>query len=158
LLPDGAEGAESQYAPGLAESGPAAIAQVQAMMKAERQLLPEEGRISNVRADMPLAPSTHVVFTRDHEVIRKWADRRQAVPATGEATASGPATVDVHDGGAGVRFNFPGTGSYRPITWEEWFENFDDHDCAFVYDNDSTVPLSSRYRIVKAAEWKDLLT
>jgi hypothetical protein len=127
-------------------------------MKSERQLLPEEGPISNVRSNMPLAPATDVVFTRDHDVIRKWAEKRRAVPATGEATESGPATIDVKDGGAGVRFNFPGVGSYRPIEWEEWFGNFDTHECAFVYDNDTTVPASNRYRIVKAAEWKDLLT
>ena len=126
-------------------------------MKAEGQLLPEHGRIQRVPAEMPLAPSTHVVFTRDHEVIREWAEKRQAVPATGEATASGPATVQVTDGGAGVRFNFPGTGTYRPISWDEWLENFDTHECAFVYDNDSTGPLSNRYRIVKAADWQDLL-
>ena len=121
-------------------------------MKVEGQLLPEQGHIPGVRANMPLAPATHVVFTRDHEVIREWADKRQAVPA------SGPATVDVNDGGAGVRFNFPGTGSYRPISWEEWFGNFDLHECAFVFDNDLSTPPSSRYRIVKAAEWKDLLS
>jgi hypothetical protein len=126
-------------------------------MKSDRPLLPEQGHIAGVRADMPLAPSTQVVFTRDHEVIRHWAEKRQAVPATGEATASGPATVDVQDGGAGVRFNFPGTGTYRPISWDEWFGNFDTHECAFVYDNDATAPASNRYRIVKAAEWKDLL-
>ena len=126
-------------------------------MKAEGQLLPEQGHVARVRADMPLAPSTNVVFTRDHEVIRAWAVKRQAVPATGEATVSGPATVDVKDGGAGVRFNFPGSGLYRPIEWQEWFENFDQHDCAFVYDNDDATPLSSRYRIVKATDWKDFL-
>ena len=126
-------------------------------MKAQEQVLPEHGQISRVRADMPLAPSTHVIFTRDHDVIREWAKKRQAEPATGEATASGPATVDVKDGGAGVRFNFPGTGAYRPIEWDEWFENFDRHDCAFVFDNDGATPMSSRYRIVKASEWKDFL-
>lgn len=126
-------------------------------MKAEGQLLPEQGHVPRVRADMPLAPSSDVVFTRDHEVIRDWAVKRQAVPATGEATASGPATVDVKDGGAGVRFNFPGSGLYRPIEWQEWFENFDHHECAFVFDNDDSTPVSSRYRIVKAAEWKDFL-
>ena len=127
------------------------------IMKSEGQLLPEQGHIPRVRADTPLAPSTHVVFTRDHDVIRDWAKKRQAVPATGEATESGPATVDVNDGGAGVRFNFPGTGSYRPISWDEWFGNFDTHDCAFVFDSDLAAPGSNRYRIVKAAEWSDLL-
>jgi hypothetical protein len=126
-------------------------------MKAQEQVLPEHGQISRVRADMPLAPSTHVIFTRDHDVIQEWAKKRQAAPATGEATASGPATVDVKDGGAGVRFNFPGTGAYRPIEWDEWFENFDRHDCAFVFDNDGSPQMSNRYRIVKASEWTDFL-
>jgi hypothetical protein len=127
-------------------------------MKVEGQLLPEPEQIPKpFRDDMPLAPSAHAVFTRDHQVIRDWAVKRQAVPATGEATASGPATVDVKDGGAGVRFNFPGVGTYRPIEWHEWFDNFDRHGCAFVYDNDAAAPLSNRYRIVKAAEWKEFI-
>ena len=126
-------------------------------MKTEGQLLPEQGHITRVGTDTPLDSATQVVFTRDHEVIKQWALKHQAEPATGEATASGPATVQVQDGGAGVRFNFPGTGTYRPISWDEWLENFDTHECAFVYDNDSTGPLSNRYRIVKAADWQDLL-
>jgi len=56
-----------------------------------------------------------------------------------------------------VRFNFPGSGTYRPIAWDEWFQNFDTHECAFVYDNDGAGPPSNRYRIVKAAAWKDFL-
>jgi hypothetical protein len=43
----------------------------------------------------------------DHEVIRRWAARHSAEPATGEATASGPGTITINDGGAGIRFNFP---------------------------------------------------
>jgi len=52
-----------------------------------------------------------VVFTRDHDVIKRWATARQAEPATGEVTDSGPATVNVNDGGAGIRFIFPGTST-----------------------------------------------
>jgi hypothetical protein len=102
--------------------------------------------------------ATQALFTRDHELIRKWAAERQATPATGEATGSGPATFKVNDGGAGIRFNFPGVGPFRPISWDEWFENFDHHACAFVHDGDTSRPLSSRYRIVKAEDWKDLLS
>ncbi len=76
------------------------------------------------------------IATCDHDVIRQWAARHQAEPATGEATASGPATVDVHDGGAGIRFNFPGFGRFRPITWEEWFDNLDRHHLTFVYEEE----------------------
>jgi|SRR3954452_4259026 len=74
--------------------------------------------------------------TRDHELIRQWATRHGAEPATGEATSSGPATVSVNDGGAGIRFNFPGAARFRPISWEEWFENFDAHSLMFVYEEE----------------------
>jgi hypothetical protein len=74
--------------------------------------------------------------TRDHEQIRRWSARHRADPATGELTRSGPATVHVRDGGAGIRFNFPGTGRFRPITWDEWFEHFERHHMMFVYEEE----------------------
>jgi|SRR5687767_12999834 len=126
-------------------------------MALERQLLPEQPHIQNIDStNSPLRGSTQVVFTRDHNVIKRWARERSAEPATGEATPSGPATVNVKDGGAGIRFNFPGAGAFRPITWEEWLANFDRHECAFVYDSDEATPLSARYRIVKARDWEEL--
>ena len=76
------------------------------------------------------------LMTRDHGVIRDWAARHKAEPATGEATSSGPATVDVNDGGAGVRFNFPSAARFRPISWEEWFGNFDAYGLTFVYEEE----------------------
>ena len=118
-------------------------------------MLPPSRTVSSV--DETTYGATPVVFTRDHAVIKRWAAARHAEPATGEVTNSGPATVHVNDGGAGIRFIFPGTGVFRPITWEEWLENFDSHHCAFVYDNESEEPFSSRYRIVKADEWKAFL-
>ena len=127
-------------------------------MKAQGQLLPEQKHFTTVHADTPIQSANEVMFTRDHEVIKQWAARRQAEPATGEATNSGPATVDVNDGGAGIRFNFPGMGLFRPITWDEWFGNFDQHELAFVYEDETPEgTLSNRYRIVKAADWKELL-
>jgi hypothetical protein len=74
------------------------------------------------------------VVTTDPEAIRQWASRHGAEPATGEATQSGGAGRHVVDGGAGIRFNFPGSSAFRPISWDEWFEHFDAHDLAFVYD------------------------
>jgi hypothetical protein len=76
------------------------------------------------------------VATRDHDTIRAWAMRHSAEPATGEATRSGPATIDVNDGGVGIRFNFPGVGRFRPISWEEWFEHFDRYRLVFVYEEE----------------------
>jgi hypothetical protein len=74
--------------------------------------------------------------TKDHDLIRGWAERHRAEPATGEATASGPSTVHVMDGGAGIRFNFPGVARFRPITWDEWFDNFDRHGLTFVFEEE----------------------
>jgi len=76
------------------------------------------------------------IATRDHDVIRRWAERRKAEPATGEDTPSGPATIVVNDGGAGIRFNFPGVQRFRHIKWDEWFDHFERHDLLFVYEED----------------------
>ena len=129
-------------------------------MPSNRDLLPQQPRIQRVDSpDATPADWAEVLITRDHEVIRRWAAERQAEPATGEATSSGSATAArLRDGGAGVRFNFPGLAPFRPISWDEWLENFDHHQCAFVYDNDSSTPLNARYRIVKADEWKQFLS
>ena len=87
--------------------------------------------------------------TEDHELIREWAARHDAEPATGEATESGPATVDVRDGGAGIRFNFPAAARFRPITWDEWLRNFTQDHLMFVYQNDVPgQPPNSAYRLV----------
>ena len=129
-------------------------------MASDNSLLPESSsHIPEVKGDITADPATTpVVSTKDHLLIRQWAELRQAEPATGEATRSGPATVKVADGGAGVRFNFPGHGPFRPISWDEWFENFDKHGLVFVYDNDSPdARPSMRYRIVRSAEWSDVI-
>lgn len=88
-----------------------------------------QGPVRGQSADGPRA-----IRTRDHEEIRQWATRYHAEPATGESTPSGPETVRVRDGGAGIRLNFPGIGRFRPISWDEWFEHFDRHHLMFVYE------------------------
>jgi hypothetical protein len=92
---------------------------------------------STEAADRLRPPSdARALITTDHELIRRWAARHSAEPATGEATVSGPGTVAVNDGGAGVRFNFPGAARFRPITWDEWFEHFERHHLAFAFDEE----------------------
>jgi hypothetical protein len=58
-------------------------------------------------------PAGSIVATDDQQLIREWAEQHNAEPATGEATQSGPATIDVQDGGVGIRFNFPAVGRFR---------------------------------------------
>jgi hypothetical protein len=128
-------------------------------MTDNRQSLPDQPSPRSVKTfDSRFGEATEVVFTRDHDVIQRWAAKRRAEPATGEATSSGPATHNVNDGGAGIRFNFPGAGLYRSISWEEWLTNFDVHQCAFVYEDEGSRPPSNRYHIVKAEDWKELLS
>jgi len=95
-----------------------------------------DARVFMIQPQLRTSFGTRALITRDHETIRGWAARHSAVPATGEATKSGPATVNVNDGGAGVRFNFPGAGYFRPIAWDEWFANFDAHQLAFVFEEE----------------------
>ena len=124
-------------------------------MDSKNPLLHKHRRVPVVTTEDDADSLAGPIATRDHDVIRRWAARRQAEPATGEATASGPATADIHDGGAGIRFNFPGFGRLRPISWAEWFDNFERHQLTFVYEGESDADTSSRprYRIVKTAEW-----
>lgn len=66
--------------------------------------------------------------TRSHEVIRAWAEKRGAKPAT--------VPNSEHDGHVGVlRFDFPGYGGgdLQEISWEEWFEPFDERELVFLY-------------------------
>jgi hypothetical protein len=99
-------------------------------------------------------PDVRTRATRDQALIREWARRRGAEPATGENTGTGARPiVDVKDGDAGIRFNFPGFARFRPITWAEWFDNFERHDLTFVFEIDEDgKPLVSRWRIRPTSE------
>ncbi len=76
----------------------------------------------------PERPGRSLVTTH-HEVIRQWAEERNVVPATVEGTE--------HEGRAGVlRFDFGGdddSGRLRHISWDEWFETFDERGLNFIY-------------------------
>jgi hypothetical protein len=124
-------------------------------MSPSEPLLPDPKHVPEISARDSGPTSARVVSTRDRELIRRWAAARQAEPATGESTASGPATVNVNDGGAGIRFNFPGFSPFRPISWDEWFENFDQYGLTFVYDSQTSggTP-SNRYQIVRKDDWQ----
>ena len=123
-----------------------------------RSLLPEDDPVRRVDADSAAEqPPGAVLATDDHRLIREWATRHGAEPATGEATESGPATIDVQDGSTGIRFNFPAAARFRPITWDEWFRHFTRYDLMFVWERDlpGQTP-SARYRLVPRRTLRDL--
>ena len=110
--------------------------------------------------DGPGDGTAHLVGTREQKLVRAWADYQGALPATGEATASGPATVDVNDQGTGLRFNFPGASRFREVSWEEWTGHFDEAELVFVFEMTRPADAQSGsrfggafYRIVSSAEW-----
>ena len=73
---------------------------------------------------MPSARST-----TNHEEIRRWAEERGGSPACVKAT---------HARGVGclLRIDFPGFSgeeSLEPLSWDEFFQIFDDNDLAFLH-------------------------
>jgi hypothetical protein len=123
-------------------------------MSVEDPLLPEYPVVKHVTRDTPRDAGDRVLATRDHLVIKDWANRLAAEPATGEASASGSATsLRITDGGSGLRFNFPGIGRFRTISWEEWLDHFNRYDLTFVFENPAfSAPPSGRYRIVRTLD------
>jgi hypothetical protein len=67
--------------------------------------------------------------TTDHDEIRKWAEARGAKPACVRGTG-GKGDIGL------LRLDFPGysgADSLEHITWDEFFEKFDENGLALVY-------------------------
>jgi hypothetical protein len=73
--------------------------------------------------------------TTDHDEIRKWAETRGARPATVRSTHS-------KDGTGIIRIEFPGAPNAKDdnleeITWDEFFEKFDEANLALLYQEET---------------------
>jgi len=77
--------------------------------------------------------------TTNHETIREWAESRGAHPATVKRTERG--------GEPGVlRLDFdPPDEALEAISWDEFFEKFDDSDLAFLYQDETEGGEESRF-------------
>ncbi len=73
--------------------------------------------------------------TRNHDEIRRWATRHDAVPAEVRIIKfdGEPAVLHFLLGEARE-----GTPELRPIDWEDFFARFDLLDLGFAYDDDSS--------------------
>jgi len=85
-------------------------------------------------------------WTTDHEFIRTWAEERGGVPCAVAGTGG--------EGDPGIiRIDFPGysgEGSLEPISWDEWFQKFDESDLAFLYQEETASgELSNFNKLVK---------
>ncbi|HVV64990.1 MAG TPA: hypothetical protein VHC42_05945 [Rhizomicrobium sp.] len=77
--------------------------------------------------------------TRDHGVIRRWAEERGGRPATVRGTG-GPGEAGL------LRLDFePPDDSLAPISWEEFFRKFDAEDLAFLYQEGTSGGKISRF-------------
>ncbi|NJC73130.1 hypothetical protein HC031_25925 [Planosporangium thailandense] len=85
-------------------------------------------QVVNSPDEIPDEPGKSLVTT-NHEVIRKWAEERGAVPATVAGTE--------HEGRPGVlRFDFPPLGAddrLRQVGWDGWFGTFDGRGLKFIF-------------------------
>jgi hypothetical protein len=81
-------------------------------------------------------------ITTDHDEIRKWVEARQGSPASVKGTERG-------DDEAGLlRIDFPGysgEGSLEHISWEEFFDKFEESRLAFLYQEETKQGGQSRF-------------
>ena len=80
--------------------------------------------------------------TTDHDFIREWAEARGGRPATVRRTGKGGDDVGI------LRIDFPGyrgKQSLQQISWEEFFEKFDEKNLAFLYQDKTATGKPSRF-------------
>ncbi|WP_426294648.1 hypothetical protein ACN9ML_07490 [Dyadobacter endophyticus] len=80
--------------------------------------------------------------TRDHETIRAWVEKRGGVPSMVKGTAT------KKDGGGILRIDFPGYSgedSLQEISWDEFFQKFDESKLEFLYQEKTADGKESRF-------------
>lgn len=73
--------------------------------------------------------ATQNVRTVDHKEVQDWVEERGGRPA-----------IVADTGGAGglLRIDFGAADeALEPVSWDEFFRIFDEHDLAFVYEEDA---------------------
>jgi hypothetical protein len=68
------------------------------------------------------------LWTTDHETIRRWAERRDATPATVPGTEHGDL-----EGVLRLKFRRGEANDLREIPWDGWFRTFDERGLRFIY-------------------------
>jgi len=92
------------------------------------------------RSDMATT-TAEAKTTTDHEEIRKWVEDRSGKPARvkGTGTQKDPGLL---------RIDFPGYAgeeTLEHISWEEWFEKFEENKLGFLYQHETKNGKKSRF-------------
>ncbi len=93
-------------------------------------------------------------ITSDHDVIRRWAEERGAKPSHVKRTGS-------RDDIGVLRLDFPGysgEGTLEPITWDQFFDKFDERKLALVYEEETASGQKSNFNKLISAETANAAT
>lgn len=80
--------------------------------------------------------------TTDHQVIRKWVEARKGKPSTVAGTERGGQAAGL------LRIDFPEAEpdqGLQEISWDEFFEKFDESNLAFLYQEQTADGRPSRF-------------
>jgi hypothetical protein len=117
-----------------------------------RSLYPDEAPPAKEEVTMATA---HPLI--NHDEVRRWAEERGAKPVCVEG-AECP-----RDPGA-IQLDFPGPSGesrlrqisrLRPVSWEEWFEKFDDADLALLVQERTAAGERSNFNRLVARSSRD---
>jgi hypothetical protein len=87
--------------------------------------------------------------TTNHEVIKRWAEERDATPATVKGTEHGD-LLGV------LTFDFGGDNErLRHVSWDEWFETFDRRRLNFIYQEKRRDGRQSNFFRIESPERED---
>jgi ferritin-like metal-binding protein YciE len=95
-------------------------------------------------------------MTTDHDEIRRWAEERGGKPACVQGTGG--------EGDIGMlRFEFPGKPNAKdeklqPISWEDFFEKFDERELALVYQEKTARGQKSNFNKLVSRETEKVRT
>jgi hypothetical protein len=97
-----------------------------------------------------MARRAQVKVITDHDEIRRWAEERGAIPSRVHGT-EGSDDVGI------IRLAFPGAPGARdenlePISWDEWFREFDQRGLALVYEETTASGKKSNFNKVISRE------
>jgi hypothetical protein len=102
----------------------------------------DAGAVDQVERNTKTQTTAASYTTTDHDVIRSWAEARDAAPAAVGQTGDGA------DGDTDVgilRLEFRNSEDLEEVDWEAFFRTFDDRGLAFVYQEKTSDGETSRF-------------
>ncbi len=77
--------------------------------------------------------ASQTTTTTDHDEIRRWVEEHDGKPASVRGTDGGADDAGI------LRIDFPGGAGQdqlEHISWDDWFQKFEDSNLAFLYQQE----------------------